>query len=52
MATSDCPNNGRRVQAVESGRFVDFCVSVSPNKMARNQAVQFCASQGGFLACK
>ena len=52
MATSDCPNNGRRVQAEEDGGFVDFCVSITPNKMTRNQAASYCGSQGGFLACK
>ena len=52
MATSDCPNNGRRVQALENGKFVNFCVSVSPDEMTQNQAVRFCASQGGSLKSK
>ena len=52
MVASNCPRNGRRVQALENERFVDFCVSVSPNQMTHFQAIKFCESQGGFLPGK
>jgi len=54
MVASNCPRNGRRVEKFveENGGYVDFCVSVSPNKMTHFQAIKFCESQGGFLPGK
>ena len=49
MATSQCPEDAKRVQSIENGKIVNFCVSVSQTAMTHTQALRYCEGLGGFL---